>query len=202
MSATFLGDSGLGYAGQHMAVVISLLRGINLGAHNRVKMDQLRAVYESLGLREVEAYVQSGNLVFRTSARALDPLARRIEEAIARDCGVRTMAVLRTSDEWRAVIARNPFAARDGIEPAKLLVSFLADDPGDAGRRRALTVPTDPEELRIEGRELYVYYPNGMARPKMSMAAVERALATSGTGRNWNTVLKLLEIAERLERAR
>jgi uncharacterized protein (DUF1697 family) len=191
--------SRLGYAGQDMAVIISLLRGINVGAHNRVRMEQLRAIYESLALRDVETYVQSGNVVFRTAARALDPLARRIEEAIARDCGIRTVAVLRTCDEWRAAIARNPFAARDGIDPAKLLVSFLSGDPGDEGRRKALAVPTGPEELRVNGRELYVYFPNGMARPKMSMVAVERALGTSGTGRNWNSVLKLLEIAERWE---
>jgi uncharacterized protein (DUF1697 family) len=189
-----------GYAGR-MAVVISLLRGINVGPHNRIKMDELRAVYESLGLRDVETYVQSGNVVFRNSARSLDPLARKIETAIADVHGVRTFAVLRTCDEWRDVIARNPFAGREGIDPAKLLVSFLTGNPSDDACRKARAVPTEPEELCIDGRELYVYFPNGMARPKISMAAVERALATSGTGRNWNTVMRLLEVAERLEKA-
>jgi uncharacterized protein (DUF1697 family) len=189
-----------GYAGR-MAVLISLLRGINLGPHNRIRMDELRAVYESLGLRDVETYVQSGNVVFRTAARSLDTLARKIEAAIAAAHGVRTFAVLRTCDEWRDVIARNPFAGREGIDPAKLLVSFLAGKPSDDACRKARAVPTEPEELCIDGRELYVYFPNGMARPKVSMAAVERALATSGTGRNWNTVMRLLEVAERLEKA-
>jgi uncharacterized protein (DUF1697 family) len=184
-----------------MAVVISLLRAINLGRHNRVTMNDLRVVYESLGLRDVESYVQSGNVVFRTAARNLDALARRLEEAIARDCGVRTTVVLRTCDEWRAAIKSNPFAGRDGIDPARLLVSFLCGSPDDDARRKVLAIDCSPEELRLEGRELYAYYPNGLARPKISMAAVEKALATSGTGRNWNTVIKLLEIAERLEKA-
>jgi uncharacterized protein (DUF1697 family) len=184
-----------------MAVVISLLRGINLGAHNRIKMDRLRAIYESLGLRDIETYVQSGNVVFRTAARTLDPLARKIEEDIAREHDIRTLAVLRTCAEWRDVIAGNPFANRTGIDPARLLVSFLAGNPSDEGRRKALAVPTDTEEVRIGGRELYIYYTNGLARPKLSMTAVEKALATMGTGRNWNTVLKLLEIAERMEGA-
>jgi uncharacterized protein (DUF1697 family) len=191
----------LRYAGHSMAVVISLLRGVNVGTHNRVRMEQLRAVYESLGLRGVETYVQSGNIVFRTAARHLDPLARKIEAAILRDCSVRTVAVLRTCAEWRDAIARNPFAGRAGIDPAHLLVSFLSGNPGDEARRNVLAIPAGPEELRIEGRELYVYYPNGLARPKLSMTMVEKMLATVGTGRNWNTVIKLLEVAERLEAA-
>lgn len=182
-------------------MVISLLRGINLGPHNRIKMDALRAVYESLGLRDVETYVQSGNVVFRTAARSLDPLARKIEAAIADAHGVRTFSVLRTCDEWRDVIARNPFAGRNGIDPAKLLVSFLAGKPTSEACTKARAVPAGTEELCIDGRELYIYFPDGLARPKLSMTAVEKALATSGTGRNWNTVTKLLEIAERLEKA-
>jgi uncharacterized protein (DUF1697 family) len=184
-----------------MAVVISLLRGVNLGAHNRIKMDELRGIYESLGLRDVETFIQSGNVVFRTAARGLNTLPRRIEEAIARKCGIRTFVVLRTCDEWREAIARNPFAGRSDIDPARLLVSFLAGAPGEDACRKALAMQVAPEELRIFGRELYVYYANGLARPKTSMAIVERALGTSGTGRNWNTVTRLLEIAERLEGA-
>src|SRR5262249_206492 len=157
-------------AGQIVAVVISLLRGINLGAHNRIKMDALRGVYESLGLRDIETYVQSGNVVFRTTARSLDPVARKIEEAIAGDHNLRRLAVLRTPAEWRDAITRNPFAGRTGIDPAKLLVSFLAGRPGEEACAKARAVPADPEELCIDGRELYVYFPNGMARPKLSMA--------------------------------
>jgi uncharacterized protein (DUF1697 family) len=97
------------------------------------------------------------------------------------------------------VVARNPFAKRRDIEPSKLLVTFLAYDPGRQARENVLKIQTDPEELRIEGRELYIYFPNGMGRSKLPMAAIEKALKTPGTSRNWNSVTKLLEMAEKLE---
>jgi uncharacterized protein (DUF1697 family) len=181
-----------------MPVVISMLRGVNLGSR-RIKMDALRALYESLKLRDPQTYVQSGNVVFRTEERDLAQLAKRIENAIERSFGFRSDVILRTTSELRDIIARNPFAKRQGIEPSKLLVTFLASVPGQEARDKVLAIKTDPDELRIDGRELYTYFPNGMARPKLSWAVIEKALKTSGTGRNWNSVTKLLEIAERLE---
>jgi uncharacterized protein (DUF1697 family) len=99
----------------------------------------------------------------------------------------------------RDVIARNPFARRRGIDPRKLLVTFLAGAPSAEAREQALQIKADPEELHIDGREVYMYFPNGLARPKLSWVAVEKKLQTPGTGRNWNSVTKLLEIAEKLE---
>lgn len=182
-----------------MAIVISMLRGVNVGGHNKIKMDALRALYESMRLQDPQTYVQSGNVVFRTEERDLVLLAKRIQNGIERSFGFRPEVILRASSELRGVIARNPFAKRRGIDPSKLLVSFLARDPGPEARDKVLKIKSDPDELRIDGRELYVYFPNGMARPKLSWPVVERALKTPGTGRNWNSVTKLLEIAEGLE---
>ncbi len=176
-----------------------MLRGVNLAAHNRVKMDALRALYESLKLRDPQTYIQSGNVVFRTEEKDLAQLAVRIEKGIERKFGFRSDVIVRTPAELRDVIARNPFAKRSGIEPSKLLVTFLARDPGSATRDKLLGIKTDPEELRIDGRELYVYFPNGMARPKLSWPVIEKILKTTGTGRNWNSVMKLLDLAEKLE---
>jgi len=184
------------------AVVISLLRGVNGGGHNKIKMETLRALYVSLGLLDVQTYVQSGNVVFRAKERSLASLARRIEDGIEREFGFRPAVVLRTCSEMRTAIARNPFAARQGIEPGKLLLTFLAGDPGDEARAQALAIKTEPEELHIHGSHAYIYFPNGMGRPKMSWPRIEKALKTSGTGRNWNTVTKLLEMAEALEALR
>ncbi len=184
-----------------MAVVISMLRGVNVGGHNMIKMEALRALYESLGLKDPQTYVQSGNVVFRTKGQDLAALARRIENAIERSFGFRPAVIVRTPAELRDVIARNPFATRRGIDPSRLLVTFLASDPSAEAREQILKIKAEPEELRINGRDLYTYYPNGMARPKLSWARIEKTLKTSGTGRNWNTVTKLLEIAERLEAA-
>jgi uncharacterized protein (DUF1697 family) len=181
-----------------MPVVISMLRGVNVGGHNKIKMDALRELCASLKLRDPQTYVQSGNVVFRSDDRDLVPLGRRIEQAIERKFGFRPAVILRTAAELRDVIARNPFASRPGIEPGKLLVTFLASEPGAEARTKLLAIKTDPEELHIDGRELYTYFPNGMGRPKLSWPTVERTLAIRGTGRNWNTVVKLLEMAESL----
>jgi len=182
-----------------VTVVISMLRGVNLGRHHRIKMDRLRVLYESLGLRDPQTYIQSGNIIFRTDERNLVTLSKRIESAIERSFGFRPDVILRTAADLRGVIARNPFAQRRGIDPSKLLVTFLANAPEAKARDEVLRIKTDPEKLRIRGRELYTYFPNGMARPKLSWAAIEKTLKTSGTGRNWNSVKKLLEIAEQLE---
>ena len=182
-----------------MPVIISMLRGVNVGGHKKVKMDALRALYASLGLRDAQTYVQSGNVIFRTEGRDLVRLRRRIEDGIEGSFGFRSDVILRTPAELRDVIARSPFAERRGIEPNRLAVTFLASDPGQEAREKLLAMKVEPEEFRIEGRELYIYYPNGMARPKLTWPIIEKTLKTSGTARNWNTVTKLLEMAEAKE---
>lgn len=182
-----------------MAVIISMLRGVNVGGHNKIKMDALRALYESLKLRDPQTYVQSGNVIFRTEEGDLASLSKRIESGIERKFSFRPNVILRTASELRDVIARNPFAKRRGIEPSKLLVTFLAGDPGAEARDKVRGLKTDPEELRIDGRELFIYFPIGIGRSKLPWAAIEKALRIPGTGRNWNSVTKMLEIAEGLE---
>ena len=182
-----------------MPVIISLLRGINLGPHRRIRMEDLRALYESLKLHDVRTHLQSGNVVFTTDERDLRRLIGRLEQAIERRFAFHSDVIARTTSELRQVVARTPFARRRGIEPSKLLVTFLASDPGEPARREVRAIKMGPEELHIDGREMYVYFPNGMGRSKFPAATVGKALSVSGTARNWNTVTKLLEIAEALE---
>ncbi len=178
--------------------VISMLRGVNLGAHKRIKMDALRDLYESLGFRDPQTYVQSGNVLFKTSERSLASLVKRIEAGIEETFGFHSDVIVRTPAEMQSVIARNPFASRSGIEPNKLLVTFLAGDPTPEARAKIAEIKTDPEELRLDGRELYIYYPNGMGRTKLNAASIERVLKLSGTARNWNSVKNMLEMAEKM----
>lgn len=182
-----------------MAVLVSMLRGVNVGSHNRLKMDDLRNLYESLGLRGVQTLVQSGNVVFKTQGRDLSKLATRIEAGIESGFGIHTNVLLRNAAELREAIAANPFATRKGIEPGKLLVTFLAREPGPEAREKLLAVKIEPEELRIQGREIYIYFPNGMAAAKLPSGFIDRAIKMPCTGRNWNTVTKLLEMAAALE---
>jgi uncharacterized protein (DUF1697 family) len=182
-----------------MPVVICMLRGVNVGGHNMIKMDALKALCVSLKLKDPQTYVQSGNVIFSSGEKDLSKLARRIQDAIEKTFGFRPGVMLRTMAELQDVVARNPFAKRSGIEPGKLLVNFLVADPGKDAREKALAIKVGPEEMHLIGREAYIYFPNGQGRSKFPWAAIERALGTSSTGRNWNSVTKMLEMAEKLE---
>jgi uncharacterized protein (DUF1697 family) len=181
-----------------MPVIICMLRGVNVGGRNMIKMDALKALCVSLKLKDPQTYVQSGNLIFRSSEKDLAKLGKRIQDAIEKAHGFRPGIMLRTAAELREIVARNPFAKRSGIEPGKLLVNFLAYDPGKEVREKALAIKVGPEEMHLIGREAYIYFPNGQGRSKFPWPAIERALGTSATGRNWNSVTKMLEMAEKM----
>jgi uncharacterized protein (DUF1697 family) len=180
-------------------VVICMLRGVNVGGHHLIRMDVLKALCESLGLRKVQTYLQSGNVIFATNERDLGRLAVAIENAIEQRCGFHCAVILRTVAELRDAIQGNPFATWKDIAPGKLLVTFLAKDPGQEARDEVLAMKIEPEELRMGFREYYVYFPSGAGQSKLPTAAIAKALKEPGTGRNWNSVTKMLEMAEKLE---
>lgn len=181
---------------------ICLLRGINVGGRNKIKMEVLKEICEDEGLASVETFIQSGNVLFRTEETDLVALGARLEKAIEERCRFRPPVIMRSLQEMREAVARNPFAGRPGMEPAKLLVNFLARTPSAEERERVLAIPVSPEELHVEGSEVFIYFPNGIGRSKLPTAKIDKATGTTGTGRNWNTVLKLLEMAEELSRVK
>lgn len=181
-------------------IVVSLLRGINVGGNNKIRMEDLRALYEKLGYSDVQTLLQSGNAVFRTKERDLVRIARKIEDGLEAGFGFRLDIIIRTPDELRSTVANSPFADRTGLDPSKLLVIFLAGEPGAEAKERVLSIKAEPEELYIIGREVFMYFPDGMARPRLPLVKIEKLLKFSGTGRNWNTVRKLLEMAAAMER--
>ncbi len=162
-------------------------------------MDSLRGVCESLGCRNVQTYLQSGNAIFKVPARDVNKLPARIEDALESEFGFRPLTITRTVPDLRAVVAHNPFAGRADIHPSKFLVTFLSAEPSADARRKLEAMVTDPEELHLRKREFYMYFPDGLARPKTAPAAIEKALQVRGTGRNWSVVTKLLELAEQME---
>ena len=182
-----------------MPVFISMLRGVNVGSHNRIKMDVLRHVYQSLKLEEPRTYVQSGNVIFRTKEKNTSKLATKIQAEIAKKCGCSPDVILRTTEEMRSVVKANPFAKRKDIEPGKLLVTFLQADPATNANAAIANLRDYPEELHLIGRELYIYFPNGAGKSKLPWSKVDKLVGVTGTARNWNSVLKMLEMAENME---
>ena len=181
-----------------MQAIIAILRGVNVGGHNRISMEALRALCGSLDLQGAQTYVQSGNVVFRSKERDLSALAKRFEDAIEKTFGFRTPLVLRTAAEMRTVIRNNPFAARKEIEPGKFHVIFLTEELSPEARKHLEAAKVGPEEVKTSAREVFVYYPTGMGKSKLP-ALMERILKKAGTARNWNSVTNLLEMAERMQ---
>jgi uncharacterized protein (DUF1697 family) len=182
-----------------MPVVISMLRGVNLGPHNRIKMDALRAVYTSVKLEDPRTYVQSGNVIFKTKEKNTPQLANKIQGAIQKKFGCCPDVILRTTDELRKAIAGSPFADRPNLEPGKILVTFLDAEPPREAAATLAKFKDYPEELHLKGRELYIYFPNGAGRSKLPWSSVERFLKVTGTARNWNSVTSMLKMAEEME---
>jgi uncharacterized protein (DUF1697 family) len=172
---------------------------VNVGGHHKIKMDELRQLYESLGLRHAQTFIQSGNVICTVSARELPKVCQRIAKAIEEKYGFSCDVVARTVDELREALARNPFASRPDLDPAKLLINFLAADPDADGCVKVAALKFEPDEMHIDGRHAYIYFVSGLARPKLQWPVVARHLKTSGTGRNLTTVQKLLALAEQLE---
>ncbi len=166
-----------------MTTHAAFIRGINVGGNKQIRMSDLKSACESAGLANVRTLLQSGNVVFECARR--DP-AKIIEKALAH-LDVRVLT--RTADELCDLIARNPFDS--DRNPSQLIVFFLEKPPAKEALAALRAAIQGPEELHASGRELFVYYPAGMGKSKLTNAVVERKLGMAATARNWNTVEKV-----------
>jgi uncharacterized protein (DUF1697 family) len=179
-----------------MATYVGLLRGINVGGHKQVAMAELREMLSRLGFDDAQSLLQSGNLVFRGHARPDASLERLLETEAKRRLGLDTVFLVRTAEEWKEVVARNPFRTEAERDPGHLVVTLFKAAP-DANDVKVLQAAiTGPEVVRADGRHAYIVYPNGIGRSRLTNAVIEKKLGTRGTGRNWNTVLKVAALVE------
>lgn len=176
-----------------MTTYIAMLRGINVGGNTPVRMDALRSLVAGLGHTQVTTYIQSGNVLFKSGATATK-VAHGIETGLKRELSVDVTVLVRTAEELATAAKRNPFLP--GADPATLYVIFLNEIPDSKSVAGIDLRKIAPDEFQILGRELYARYPNGYGRSKMTNAFFEKALGIRGTARNWNTVTKLLQLAE------
>ena len=172
---------------------VALLRGVNLGARNKVSMAELRELVEGLGAEDVTTYVQSGNVVFRSSGTR-DGLTSAIEDEIRSRLGLDVTVMLRTGAEIAKLVAANPFAAGEADE-SKLHVTFLAERPDRARVAELEQKRFEPDDFRITAGAVYLHWPQGYGRSKLSNAFFEKHLDVPATTRNWRTVTALAEHA-------
>ncbi len=179
-----------------MTTLVSLFRSINVGG-NQIKMADLKAMHESLGLRDVMPYIRSGNVVFTHDDADLLQLQRQIEESFEGKFGFHVEVFVRTPAELSEIIENNPFQSQINKESKWVAVMFLTVRPDENAQEDLVRTYAGPEEFFLIGQALYIYYPNGIGRSKLSHSFLEKKLKTFGTARNWNTVLQLQKMMQR-----
>jgi len=173
---------------------VSLLRGINVGGHKIIKMDQLRKAFEGLGFADVATYVQSGNVVFKAPKKASEDLSGKIEEMLRRRFSMSVPVIVRTAGAIGQVVRNNPFLQQNSVDTSKLHVIFLSHTPLKTAVRGLDAIAAGLDQFRCCGQEIYLYCPNGFAGTKLSISVLEKVLTVGATTRNWNTVNKLHEM--------
>ena len=180
-----------------MTTFVSLFRGINVGGHQIIRMDGLKELHISLGCKDVVTYIQSGNVIFTSDDVDPAQLTKQIEDGFTQKFGFHVNVMVRTSAELQEVIANNPFQHQPLKESKWVVVLFLTTSPEHTAVEELQKAYVGPEEFWLIGQELYIYYPNGMGRSKLTNTLIEKKLKTSGTGRNWNTILQLQKLSQR-----
>lgn len=178
------------------SIHVALLRGINVGGHNPIAMSELRELVENLGFTSVTTLLQSGNLVFQSDETSAAALEQRLELETARRLGVSVDYLVRSAAEWKKVVARNPFSDEATSDPGHLVVMFLKTVPSGKDVEDLQASVQGPEIIRRDGKHLYIVYPDGIGRSKLTGTRIEQRLDSRGTARNWNTVLKLAALCK------
>ncbi len=172
-----------------------MLRGINVGAHKRMKMEKLRASCEALGFAGVKTYIQSGNLIFQGPGLSTQELAKKLGECIVKNFGFSSEIIARTREEMRKVIDDNPFSKERGMDVSKLHVVFLSQPAAPAGLKKLQELTLAPDRVQPGGNEIYFYFPNGVSGSSLWKHPLDRVLGVAGTMRNWKTVTTLYQMA-------
>ena len=174
--------------------VILLLRGVNLARNRRLAMADLRSILQGLGYADAVTHLQSGNAVV-TSRKRPATVKREVERALSGELGLETEVFVRTRDELADVVRRDPLGdvARN---PSRYLVTFLSGKPPAALKRQFEAAVAAPDQAVLSGKELFSWHPDGLQRSKLMALLGRKDLGVSGTSRNWNTVTRLLAIAD------
>lgn len=185
-----------------MTIYIALLRGINVGGHNKIKMADLRAALADAGLQRVQTYIQSGNILFE-SPKEESALREIIERVIEHSFGISLTVVLRTADELERIISSCPFPAElvaeveASAEGESLYVAMLPEAPSSEGVAKLEAANNGDDEYRIVGRDVYLLFRQSVRNAKLAVNIAK--LGVPSTVRNWNTMNKLVQLARSMQ---
>jgi uncharacterized protein (DUF1697 family) len=178
-----------------MTIYIALLRGINVGGHNVIKMAELKSLFESMGFGSVKTYIQSVNILFESDEK-VDLLRQRIEQEVFKGFGFSVTVILRTAKELEQIIKNCPFNAETLSQGESLHISFLTQAPSQEAINHVLTYNSESEECKFIGKEIYLFLRQSIRNSKLSSQL--QKLDVPGTLRNWKTINKLALIAKEM----
>ena len=176
-----------------MKKFIALLRGINVSGQKTIKMSNLKLLFEKLGFQNVETYIQSGNVIFSSKEKSVKILESKISSGIKSKYGFDVQVLIIKPDEIEYVLKNNPFIKKKKATE-KLYVTFLEDKPNSENIKKLETRGFSPEEYIIDGKFIYLFYPNGAGKAKLNNNLLESKLKLPATTRNWNTIKTLSEL--------
>jgi uncharacterized protein (DUF1697 family) len=178
-----------------MGSYIALLRGINVGGHNKLPMAGLRETCAELGWTEVRTYIQSGNVVFAATGKAA-ALEEALEKAIAARFGFAPAVIVRSSARLNSLAAANPFPKESAREPHWVLVGFAKQHMKDGAAETIAVKGQAGERVEEAGGALWFHYPAGVGTSKLTPSLIDRAAGSPVTARNWRTMTKLIDMLE------
>lgn len=176
------------------ATHIALLRGINVGGHNRIPMAGLRELAGTLGWQDVRSYIQSGNLVFRASG-GVPRLEVDLEAAIERQYNVSVPVIVRDARDWAGFLARNPFPQASMTEPKLVMLAVPKESLPESAAEELQARATLGESVRQTGHVLWIHYAGGVQGSRLSPGLLDRVAGSAVTTRNWRTVRELARMA-------
>jgi uncharacterized protein (DUF1697 family) len=174
---------------------VALLRGINVGGKNLLPMKDLAALFDAAGASDVRTFIQSGNVVFRAPDALAHKLPALVGARIEKQFGFQPPIVIRSHSELQAITRQNPYLDA-GADFDRLLVMFLAEKPTAKAIASLDPARSPPDRFAVVGRDIFLHLPGGVAKTKLTNAWFDSKLSTVSTGRNWRTVLKLLELSQ------
>jgi uncharacterized protein (DUF1697 family) len=173
---------------------VALLRAINVAGHNLVSMAALRKLLTDLGVSEPRTLLQSGNVAFDAARTSAAKLESQFEQASREQLRLEISYFVRTAGEWQAILADNPFPEAAENDPGHLVVMCLKTAPMRDQLAALTAAIRGRETIAGVGKQLYIVYPDGIGRSKLTGKLIEQHLGTQGTGRNWNTALKIADM--------
>jgi len=182
--------------GNKMTRYAAFLRGINVSGQKIIKMERLKEIFESMKVKNVKTYIQSGNVIFDSSESNSETLINKIESHIKKSLGYEVTVITRTAAEIEKVITQNPFAKKKLDKDYNLYITFLAEEPTDALKKSLMESRDEIANYKIINREVYTLYKRSNAKHPFSNNFVEKKLKVAATTRNWNVVNKIYELGK------